>query len=179
MFFYLYEKPTIYLEPGLSDPFYYRHICPSYSLDKKPLISFVQLSLFFTAVWRSLALKHVFSTDFRLIYTPSCNFHCQPFVTASIPYFLFLICYALPPTTVRNHKIDKRNLDGILSYYKLTIIVNHIDFFLSFCILKIKLKNIRTLCIFTTKVELFVLFLSCWISGLPRCLVSYYYNFIF
>ena len=115
----------------------------------------------------------------RFFHISTCNSHCQPFVTASIPYFLFLICYALPPTTVRNHKIDKRNLDGILSYYKLTIIVNHIDFFLSFCILKIKLKNIRTLCIFTTKVELFVLFLSCWISGLPRCLVSYYYNFIF
>ena len=43
-------------------------------------------------------------------------------------------------------------------YYKLTIIVKHIDFFLSFCILKMMLKNERTLCISTTSVELFVLF---------------------
>ena len=40
------------------------------------------------------------------------------------------------------------------------ILVNNIASFLSFCILKIILKIRRTLCIFTTKVELFVLFFS-------------------
>ena len=74
------------------------HLSLLFSGQKAPYM-FRSTLYIFTAVWRSLTLKHVFSTDFNLIYTPSCNSHCQPFMTASIPYFLFLICYALPPTT--------------------------------------------------------------------------------
>ncbi len=74
------------------------HLSLLFSGQKAPYM-FRSTLYIFTAVWRSLTLKLVFSTDFNLIYTPSCNSHCQPFMTASIPYFLFLICYALPPTT--------------------------------------------------------------------------------
>ncbi len=55
----------------------------------------------------------------------------------------------------------KRNLNGKLSYYKLLLLI--ISIFLPlfyFSILKIIIKTRQTLCIFTKKNELFVLFFS-------------------
>ncbi len=54
----------------------------------------------------------------------------------------------------------KRNFNGKLSYYKLTIINNNIDFFLSFCILKIILKKQELFVyIYNKSCALFIIFL--------------------
>ena len=90
---------------SLSDPFHAQTSSVNYIL--WPYSPFLFASTFSTisAVSHSLNLPTIFFTEFGFFIFLHINSHCQPIATASNPFFLFLICYALPPIPVRNHKL--------------------------------------------------------------------------